>query len=542
MTIESTERNGRQFRGLICMLVACALLHVAGEARAQEGTTLVPEPWAAPFVPPPAAAQPRLMAFISDLHFGLGRQPDGKWFPQEDFRWPKALAGFLQKLSELGRDHVDLVIVGDFLELWQPPVEVTCVGAGAEAGCTVAEMVRIVEAVLAAHRDDLALLREFAMRGENRLHVIPGNHDSALLLSAVWKLVSAALGAENGRIALVKSGVWVSPDGRVVAEHGHQVGSDVNRYAAWPRITTEVGSATYLVRPWGERFVQRMFNSQEAEYEVIDNVAPETVGVKYRMADRGFVQSIADVAQFIAFNLYATSFSQKLDALGAPGSADADKERWDLTAAREQVSYNLFLGALSEDDPMRSQIAGSDSRAQELKSELAALARDKTRLSDNDVRALCDHLEMRGSTPKCGVPTAGFARETLLVPRRHVMRDHVADHLKIDERMQIFIYGHTHALEKGWPLAIKQGMELMVHNTGAFQRTIDEEGFLRRMRARNLVPHEALRAIKLEELPPCYSAVLVIYREGIPESKTWRWHMPEDGAGSLVEPDDERCE
>jgi hypothetical protein len=81
------------------------------------------------------------------------------------------------------------------------------------------------------------------------------------------------------------------------------------------------------------------------------------------------------------------------------------------------------------------------------------------------------------------------------------------------------IYGHTHALEKGWPLTIKQGMDVMVHNTGAFQRTIDEEGFLKRVRARNLVPHEALRAIKLEELPPCYSAVLVTYREGMPESR-----------------------
>jgi hypothetical protein len=63
----------------------------------------------------------RLAIFISDLHMGLGKDEAGAWFPTEDFRWPAALEGFLDHISSEGRDAVDLVIVGDFLELWQTP-------------------------------------------------------------------------------------------------------------------------------------------------------------------------------------------------------------------------------------------------------------------------------------------------------------------------------------------------------------------------------------------------------------------------------------
>src|SRR5262249_20387640 len=59
---------------------------------------------------PPAACAPlsaeersalerRLFVFVSDLHFGLGKLPDGRWNPIEDFRWPRALNGFLAEIS-----------------------------------------------------------------------------------------------------------------------------------------------------------------------------------------------------------------------------------------------------------------------------------------------------------------------------------------------------------------------------------------------------------------------------------------------------------
>ncbi len=123
------------------------------------------------------------------------------------------MKGFLDFLSQRGNHAVDLVIAGDLFELWQPPQHVKCVGASADLGCTVDEMVAIAEVVARAHAPELGLLAEFAERGENRVHLIPGNHDAALLLAPVWQKFSVPLRAANGRVLLVRSGIWASPMG-----------------------------------------------------------------------------------------------------------------------------------------------------------------------------------------------------------------------------------------------------------------------------------------------------------------------------------------
>ena len=64
------------------------------------------------------AEAPRPIVVISDFHMGLGRRADGTWDPKEDFRWTGALRGFLSELSRRNSDRTDLVIAGDFLELW----------------------------------------------------------------------------------------------------------------------------------------------------------------------------------------------------------------------------------------------------------------------------------------------------------------------------------------------------------------------------------------------------------------------------------------
>jgi UDP-2,3-diacylglucosamine pyrophosphatase LpxH len=523
---------------LLALMAGSAVMLPAPDAAAEAQVSPAP----APFVPP-ASAEPRMFVFISDLHLGVGRRADGRWSPKEDFRWPSALSGFLDEIGRRGNNGVDLVIVGDFLELWQPPDGIACdASGGADLGCNVPEMVSIARAVIDAHKGDLTLLRDFAKRGENRLYVIPGNHDAALLLPQVWRLLAASLDEPAGRVALVTRGFWASPDGRIVAEHGHQVGNDVNRYERWPAITRELNGTTYLERSWGERFVQRMFNSLEAEYEVIDNIAPETVGVKYRIADRGYVRTAADVARFIAFNLFETSLAQKGSSLGASEADPNDPNRWNPERARKQLGYRLFLESFAKDDPLRAEIEGQDAASEALRAELDALARDDKRLSDAEVRAMCDRLEVLKAPQKCAVATASAFFESKLVPRRHVVGAHVEGHLRADGRLRIFVYGHTHDFEKGWPLKVAGGTQVTVHNTGAFQRTTDEAGFLARAAKNNLVPSEALRKIKLEDLPPCYSAVLVTYSSsGVPASKTWRWHQEEGGPGALVEPGDNRC-
>ena len=76
----------------------------------------------------------------------------------------------------------------------------------------------------------------------------------------------------------------MSADGRIVAEHGHQIGSDVNRYKDWPKITEQVEGKEFIIRPWGELFVQKIFNDEEKTYQIIDNLIPETAGAWYRHA------------------------------------------------------------------------------------------------------------------------------------------------------------------------------------------------------------------------------------------------------------------
>ena len=142
----------------------------------------------------------RSTIFISDLHWGLGRDATGKWNHMEDFRWPNAFNGFLDAISMRGDNNVDLIVIGDLLDLWQPPTTVKCKGHGENLGCTVDEMQVIVSTVLAAHKTELTALRGFLKKGSNHIYVIPGNHDAALLASQYL---------ENG-IESTRSAHWTS--------------------------------------------------------------------------------------------------------------------------------------------------------------------------------------------------------------------------------------------------------------------------------------------------------------------------------------------
>jgi UDP-2,3-diacylglucosamine pyrophosphatase LpxH len=512
---------------LAAMILACSLVSVRADDPA-----VAQVPYQAP------ATAARHSVFISDLHFGVGKEAGGAWDPTEDFRWPKALEGFLNKITEEGQQRVDLVIVGDFLELWQPPADIKCNGVGADLGCSMDEMAALVGKVVSEHAGDIGILRNFAERGENRLHIIVGNHDSTLRYSAIWRPLGAALNADSGRINLVTDGVWVSGDGRIVAEHGHQIGQDVNKYATWPKISRHVDGKDYIVRPWGELFVQRLFNSQEKTYSIIDNLSPETAGARYRAADRGFWGSASDVAKLLSFNLLETSLRQKSVMLGKP---PAGKVNWDIALGRKKGAM-LFLYSLPKDDPLRLQLEKDDAAANAIKSELTKLANDKEHLPDAEVQQLCDMIAVYEQDQICWDMQLGSLAEHFLSSKGRVLVKHLADRQATFKSMRVFIYGHTHQFEEPWRVDLEGSpVTVTVANTGAFQRLIDEPGFLKRLNGRT--PQEALRTMRLEELPPCYTAVVVspVPAGQIPAPKTQAWHMPENGSGIFVAPDDARC-
>ena len=351
--------------------------------------------------------------------------------------------------------------------------------------------------------------------------------------------MGAALNADSGRINLVTTGIWLSGDGRIVAEHGHQIGQDVNKYATWPKISRHVDGKDYIVRPWGELFVQRLFNGQEATYSIIDNLSPETAGARFRAADRGLWGSAEDLARLLSFNLLETSLRQKSVMLGKPPAGKVD---WDIALGRKKGAM-LFLYALPKDDPLRLQLEKDDAEAGAIKGELSKLANDAERLPDAEVQQLCDMIAVYDKDQVCWNLQLGSLAEQFLSSKSKVMAKHLADRQKTFKSMRVFIYGHTHQYEQPWPIKLDgpPSITVTVANTGAFQRLIDEPGFLKRLNGRT--PQEALRTMTLEDLPPCYNAVIVpaVAEGAIPVPKTQAWHMQENGVGDFVPPDDPRC-
>jgi UDP-2,3-diacylglucosamine pyrophosphatase LpxH len=403
--------------------------------------------------------------------------------------------------SSRGQERVDLLIVGDFLELWQPPPDIACKGASADLGCTLEEMEALSRLVAAAHSDGLSILRAFAERGENRLHVIPGNHDSTLRYERVWRPVGDALNDASGRIDLVETGIWSSPDGSIVAEHGHQIGLDVNRYAKWPRVVERVGRTDYVVRPWGELFVQKLFNEQEEQYPIIDNLSPETAGARYRAADRGLWGSTTDIARMLFFNLWETSTTQRA---------------MKIHLGARNMGADLFLNALPTEDPLRRQIVAGGADADAIRQELSAMTRDPARVPDEMILHLCDLIADLGQKPLCIDAQLGRLAQYALISKDKMLARHLRARQLQFKAMRVFIYGHTHQYEDAREVPLNELVSVTVANTGAFQRLVDEQGFLQRLKG--MSPQDGLRTMNLDQLAPCYTAVIIPMSSVAPKS------------------------
>ena len=495
--------------------------------------------------PPTHPSEDRLLVIISDLHWGLGKDDANGWDPREDFRWGTALEAYLDYVSKEGGNKVDLIILGDLLELWQPPETIACMGIGADLGCTPAEITAITQAVIAAHEDDFTRLRRFAERGENRLYIVPGNHDAALLLPEIWALVFQQLGADPNRVMPVASGIWCSADGKVVAEHGHQIGRDVNRYDDWPTITRESGGQRYLVRPWGEYFVQQIFNDEERAYPIIDNLGPESAGIRYRMAERGMIGSVSDMARFVVFNIFQTSLSQKIDVLGETAGNSDETQPPDPNVAQHRIErakalgHRLFLKTLPAEDPLAALIAAESPEGSALRQELDQLL---VTLDSPEIEGLCLQAARISGTDPCGeTPEFGMLLERALVSKRAVMRQHLDNRLSGYPKATIFIYGHTHSAEEAWKVDLPDGRVVTVFNSGAFQRLVGEDGY----RARSAGwenPSRGLVELAPEDLPPCYTSVVIKWEGRTPHPRLEVWHSPENGGGRPLAPGDQNCQ
>lgn len=500
----------------------------------------------------PANEGTRYLVVISDLHMGLGKV-GSQWHPYEDFRWPKALKSLLDEVSRLGKDRVDLVIAGDFLELWQRPDDIACKGQGAGLGCTVEEMVRVTQRVIKAHSGVDAgsprafdSLRAFSQRGENRIYLLPGNHDAALLIPSVWALVAEALNEKSGRVKFIgasEEGRWTTANGRIVVEHGHQMGADLNKYDQWPTVLDN--DKGLMIRVEGELNVQRLFNGVERKYPIIDNLSPEVRGAWYRAQDRGALGTIADIGKLLVFMLFETSIEQKKDLLGHGPTPDAQGNiRWDPDYARQTLGYKLFAYALPPDDTIRVALLAepANENSVKLRHELTQIAQDP-RLSNSDIQHLCDQLALRGEL-RCWDPEAGAVAEALFSSRYRVERDHLRERIKQYPQMKVFIYGHTHQFEVGHNVEVDDITPVTVFNSGAFQRVMDDDDYRRKLEESypGLSAADGLSKLTLEDdFKPCYTVVMGSVTKDKYDLELKRWYMPENGSGDFVSATDPRC-
>lgn len=530
-------------RRLLC-LAAVAALTIPCRAAALPGCERLPSP------SPPAG--PRTAVFISDLHLGVGRDPadsspNPRWHKMEDFRWHRELSDFLEWLNEKEKGTVDLVLLGDVLELWQSLSTRDCHHEGTDKkigkdigknlGCTEDEAHARAQRAVDQHREVLDKLRWFAVQGENRVTIVPGNHDVALAFPRVRELLLGRIGAPAERLRIATEGYWWSADGTVVAEHGHQIGNDPNRFEGWPeRPVIEHGGVTYLRQPWGEQMVQEVFNEREAIFPVLDNLSEEIHGLGLAWRAQKPREQLSSISKLARFVVLQTSWAQTRQGLGGDGSPGAVSKTtdFDLTALRQwpaEARERFLIDSLPREDPLRP-VLEEERRAGRPVPGLGDL-------TEEEIRSLCAHRLIHNETAEgeklsqcptaTGLGAAAQALADALLPgaKDKRFRDHLEclkDGLPVKQRptrlFETYVYAHTHREEGGRsPFPATHAWTPEVWNDGAWQRRVTPEQFCTISRRKQpsagkpLSADQALRQIAPEDLPACYSFVRARWTE-----------------------------
>ena len=449
----------------------------------------------------------RPIVVIGDLHMGPGG-------PYEDFRWRDEFIRFLDALNaEAG--GTDLVINGDLFELLQSTT-VPCEHDDPARGCTADEARQRLDAVIAAHAAELAAIGTFASAGSNRVHVVPGDHDAALLLPPVWRRALESFAAPEGRVVLAASGRWISPDTRVHVEHGHQLPLSADRFANWPNPVITHDGRSYLERPWGEQVIIPFYNRTETRFPIVDNITEEGVGARFVAAalNERPPEGTASLLRFLLTKTTWQQFRMDLD------DGEVQAPEWDLARIRRDLP--TFLAAsLPGDDPFTTVLKYA--RAEEFN----AAGR---MLSDEQVEGICDYraatrrarrrmervlTQLAGTGPPVAecprLPqTVGPAFEYYWRSRDRQVKNQVGDTTGI----AAIVFGHTHLLDRPFRLSGDRGP--IVVTSGAWQRTVHP------LQIRQLDAQP-------ESLAPCYSFIRLNVSGGtrMPEARSWRQSSPQ---------------
>ncbi|MBP1735774.1 MAG: hypothetical protein H6Q53_2061 [Deltaproteobacteria bacterium] len=514
---------------------------------------------------PTESSAQRQTVFISDLHMGVGRDPSTKeWNPMEDFRWEKEFGLFLQNIDTEGKGKTDLVIVGDLFELWQF-VKDDCDYKNPDLGCTEEDALKRLYVVLERHEPEMKMLKEFADRphpSDNRVYIVPGNHDAALLYGMVAQDVIKKINAAPGKVCILTNGYWRSSDGLIYADHGHQIeDADPNSYKEkWPKPFIEVGDKKYLIRVWGERFVQKYYSDIEKDYPIIDNLSSESLGIKYGVAAKGFLlpEDIVNLSKFVFFQVSEDQFIASLHGLWLKPEEHAGTAEWDIKNIRSNndPGFASDLSAVMEKLPLKS---GTNKIVLKKAVSEGIKGLKPSDLSDDEITALCNlraailedmkKKKLAVSIQNCPTTkpeTLGIQK--LIWGEDVVFRNHLQEYLKktreqlppiggVQPMFQIYVYGHTHSAHggnkykgmkiSGWPWPPQ------VFNSGTWLRVTNEEELEKKKLGLKLKDNEVLPRIPVEELPARYSFVWIKPYEKKPVAELKYWVLDATGAWSI---------
>jgi hypothetical protein len=507
-------------------------------------------------------ARSRGIVVLSDMHMGIGRDKSGRWDPYEDFRWADDFALFLEAVDAEGSGAVDLILNGDSFELLQSR-EADCTAPKKDLGCTEPQALMRLERVLAAHGAEIEALGQFARSGSNRVVFVPGDHDAALLGPTIGRRLVSALGAPAARVEVAASAYWLSPDGQVYAEHGHQIGFSAHKFETWPSPFVRRSGRDYLARPWGEQVIQDFYNRFEDRYPIVDNVAAAGTGLKYVLAADG-VADAGDVAPgLLRYFLLTMSWQQFRMELN---DGEVQPPRWDIAQARAQ-GPSFLVSAMPDDDPFKPLAARAlaDGR----------LVKSMDEWTDDEIAAVCDYrAALRRARRRFEPAVTQFAPRGPVVsecPRTAETRGGIfeyfwqsrdlvfARHLETVARrlpgpprpIAVFVHGHTHLPDRAQTGAnmisggllkipmegfspVRGALSPVAINGGAWQRTITPAQLDRIKTERNLSDRDLMRSLQPEELAPCYSFVHIPPYAGKPEPSVRYWRQAAGGDWALA--------
>jgi hypothetical protein len=380
--------------------------------------------------------------------------------------------------------------------------------------------------------------------------IVPGDHDAAILFPAAAERVLSAFSAPT-RVTVSARGYWLSGDGAIYAEHGHQIAGDPYRFGAWPQPFMQEGGRAHLERTWAEQLIQGIYNQHESRYPILDNVAMEGVGLKYLAVADPATAGPAFVGPMVRFFLSNPAWQQfRLDLDGG----DVEPPEWDVALVRRGGAAFLVESLLPDD-----RLRGAADRA--VKDSQFSFALGD--VSDREIVAICDYrAALRRSrrrlersltqSPHVGPPPtecprvpatrgSGFeyywrsrdARFTghLDGVRRALARGASAPSIKV------FVYGHVHLPNAGFVVS-RDAESPIVLNTGAWQRTVTPFQLDELMKDRGWTEAELLRRLQPEQLPACYGLVWIDPYADRPQPRFRYWrgdgkwgNLPRDASG-----------